>query len=291
MPIAAVLQLVGDVGGVRGRPGRSGPDLQVHQRQQRVGAVARGWPRGRRSALSPPAGSEQPARGATDVGRAAAPRSTGASSRLSQAPIGVPKPRFLRSQDVGRQQVAERRLHHVLQPAAANLDRRPASRAASSTSSWSSSGTRHSSDTAMLILSVSISRSSGSWVSASTASIRFSSSSLPASAKAACQRDRPLPAPTSTAAAPSRSSRHHLQVAAVALVGAAARRSRRKPLARRIAFSSRGVAVGRQRAPRPRRRGLRPSPAAGRSAARSGRRGSAGSRRTARRRRRRTGSP
>ena len=58
-------------------------------------------------------------------------------------------------------------------------------RAASSTSSWSSSGTRHSSDAAMLILSVSMSKSSGSCVCASTASMRLSGSS-PVASRNAC---------------------------------------------------------------------------------------------------------
>ncbi len=51
-----------------------------------------------------------------------ASRRTGFSSRLSQAPIGAPKPRFLRSRMSRRQHAGQRLLHHVLEAPVANLD-------------------------------------------------------------------------------------------------------------------------------------------------------------------------
>ena len=83
---------------------------------------------------------------------------------MSHAPIGVPKPRFLRFRISGGSRSASARFMTCFSSPPRTLTS-PAMRAVISTSSWSSSGTRHSSDVAIVILSVSISRSSGSCVS------------------------------------------------------------------------------------------------------------------------------
>ena len=120
----------------------------------------------------------------------AASRSTGRKFTFEPSPHRRAKAPLLAVQDVLRQVLAPARPSSVCLSTPPRTLMDAGMDAAISSSSWSSSGTRHSSDTAMLILSVSISRSSGSWVSASTANSRFSSSSdLPChSAKAWARR-------------------------------------------------------------------------------------------------------
>ena len=152
------------------------PDFEVEQRQQPVGAVDAVRRRARRSARCTVAGSEQAARGDRRAARAARagpararPSATRPSACRSRASCG----RGCRAA-AGRR----RRAFITCFSSPPRILTASGMRAASSTSSWSSSGTRHSSEIAMLILSVSSSRSSGSCVSASTASMRLSASSL-----------------------------------------------------------------------------------------------------------------
>ena len=97
--------------------------------------------------------------------------------------MGVPNPRFFRSsRSLGSRSFSDSLKICLSRPPRTLIE--AGIEAASSTKLWSSKGTLHSKDTAMLILSVSISKSSGSWVCASTENIRLRSSVLPAIAKA-----------------------------------------------------------------------------------------------------------
>ena len=147
----------------------------------------RGWRDGLRSAAPPVRGAA--ARGRAARARDNAPSSMSASAPLSQAPIGAPKPRLGRCRISRGSRSPSACFISAFSSPPATLCAAGIC-AASSTSSWSSSGTRHSSDAAIVILSVSISRSSGSCVCASTANMRASGSLPPAASKAAAMASR-----------------------------------------------------------------------------------------------------
>ncbi len=203
------------------------PDLEIQQRQQAVGAVdAVGLVRRDQRARSRRSGT----------GRA--PRSTSGDSNVAQQRRELAlEPRAHRRAEAALLAVRGCRAAAGRASAAfitcfsapPRILTSAGMRAASSTSSWSSSGTRHSSDTAMLILSVSSSRSSGSCVSASTANMRFSASSPSARAKAAASASPIAPWLHAAAARATSSSRKTSHVGPIALLERQTRPSRGSP--------------------------------------------------------------
>jgi hypothetical protein len=94
MFIDVALQLGGDIAGLTPVEIDPAPDFKVHQGQQRIRAIgAVGFMIVHQSRYHVMAEQAAPRDDSFD----SSCRNTGASSRFSHAPIGVPKPRFLRS--------------------------------------------------------------------------------------------------------------------------------------------------------------------------------------------------